>query len=108
MADMREKQGGGGAHGKVEEIVNGRISQLFHEAYENLKIHPERTKRYIRIARALAMRHRMRLPERFKRTFCKVCYTYWKPGYNVKVKLEKDKTVSYSCECGYVKRYRYK
>ena len=94
---------------KVERIVNERIAQLFGEAEKNLKIHPERTRRYIKIARALAMRHRMRLPERFKRTFCKRCYTYWKPGYNVKVKIEKDKkTISYSCECGYVKRYGYK
>jgi len=94
---------------KIEGIVNERIAQLFKEAEENLKEHPERTRRYIRIARALVMRHRMRLPERFKRTFCKRCYIYWKPGYNVKVRFEKNKkTVSYSCECGYVKRYRYK
>ena len=94
---------------KVEIVVNERIEQLFEEAQKNLKIHPERTRRYLKIARALAMRHRMRLPERFKRTFCKRCYIYWKPGYNVKVRIEKDKkTVSYSCECGYVKRYRYK
>jgi ribonuclease P protein subunit RPR2 len=94
---------------KIEGIVNDRISQLFKEAEENLKTHPERTRRYIRIARALAMRHRMHLPERFKRTFCKVCYIYWKPGYNVKAKIDSNKkTVSYSCECGYVRRYRYK
>jgi len=91
-----------------KELVKERMNQLLELAEKNIKNHPERTKRYVEIARKLSTRHKVRLPERFKKRICKICNIMWIPGYNVKVRLNKrTKAVEYVCECGQVRRFGY-
>jgi ribonuclease P protein subunit RPR2 len=93
----------------MSEIVRKRIDALFELAAENVKSHPERSRRYVQLARKLSMRHRMTAPQRFKRRFCKICNRFWVPGYNVRVRINRrKKVVEYSCDCGAVKRFGYK
>lgn len=93
---------------KREEVLSD-IARLFELAKSNVKSHPERANRYVRLARAISMRTRVRIPQKFKRAFCKKCFTYWIPGYNVKVyKKEKQKIIEYVCECGAIRRFCYK
>ena len=84
----------------MNQIVNERISILLSLAETNAKTHPERSMRYVKLARRLATRHRIKLGK-LKRKFCKPCSRFFVPGFNVKVRLVPRKgRILYECECG--------
>ncbi len=93
----------------LTRIARERISILFRLANENAKTHPERSMRYIGLARKIGTRYLVRLPRRLKVSFCKKCNSPLIPGYNVSVRLvPRHKVMEYRCECGEVKRISYK
>ena len=93
---------------ETEQLVKERIGQLMDLAEKNQKERPERAVRYVGLARRLATRYRVRMPERFKRRICRICNRYWIPGYNVSVRLRRrDKVVEYRCVCGALRRFGY-
>lgn len=90
-----------------EDIAEERIHILFEEAAEQFDTHPERSHRYVEIARIIAMKFNLSMPDDLKERFCPECYAYWTPGENVTIRL-KDGTKVYTCdECGEVTRRPY-
>jgi len=90
-----------------KKIAEERIIILFELAEQNFKTHPERTKRYVELARLIGMRYRVRLTRDQKRRICKHCYSYLVPGNNCRTRL-KDGVVQTTCfECGKMSRYPY-
>ena len=61
-------------------IAKERISILLKLAEKEFKTHPERSRRYVQLARKIGMRYNVRLPADAKRRFCKSCGTLFKPG----------------------------
>ncbi|MFQ5474583.1 MAG: ribonuclease P protein component 4 [Candidatus Nanoarchaeia archaeon] len=53
-------------------------------------------KRYVTLARKIAMKYKIRFPSELKRRFCPRCYSFLQPGSNLRVRLGKHKLV-YSC-----------
>ena len=68
--------------------------------------HEERARRYVRRARRIAERNRLRLPREFVRFTCDRCDAYLRPGANARVRLQ-DGHVVISCDCGEHARYPY-
>ncbi|MFB6113937.1 MAG: ribonuclease P protein component 4 [Halodesulfurarchaeum sp.] len=66
----------------------------------------ERARRYVRLARRIAERHRLRLPTRLKRFSCDACDSYLVPGRNARVRTQ-DGHVVVTCTCGAQTRYPY-
>ncbi len=90
-----------------KKIAEERIEILFELAERNFKTHPDRTKRYVELARAIGMRYRVRLTREQKRKICKHCYSYLVPGNNCRIRLN-DGTVQTACfKCGRLSRYPY-
>jgi ribonuclease P protein subunit RPR2 len=88
----------------LSKIIKERIDKLFELAEENIKKHPERSRRYISLARKLSTRYNFRMNKKIKNRFCKKCDSLFIPGYNVKVKLNsREGIVEYHCNCGVVK-----
>ncbi len=93
----------------LTRIARERISILFRLAKENAKTHPERSKRYIGLARKIGARYLIRFPSKTKLSFCKGCNSPLIPGYNLSVRLvPRHKMLEYRCECGEIKRISYK
>lgn len=92
------------------ELGLERIKILFDRADFEFKKHPERSHRYIQLARKIAMRYNIRMPKYLKRKFCKKCYRYLVPGVNCRVRTNKAKqVVAITClKCGNVTRYPYR
>lgn len=67
---------------------------------------PERAREYVRLARRIAERHRLRLPRTFKRFTCDACDTYLIPGRNARTRTQ-DGHVVVTCDCGHQARYPY-
>lgn len=66
----------------------------------------ERARRYVRRARRIAERHRLRLPRGLRRFSCDRCDAYLRPGRNARVRLQEGHVVI-TCECGEQARYPY-
>jgi len=67
----------------------------------------ERAREYVRLARRVAERNRLRLPRRFRRFTCDECDRYLVPGRNARTRLQ-DGHVVVTCECGALSRYPYR
>lgn len=67
----------------------------------------DRAREYVRLARRIAERNRIRLPKRFRRFTCDRCDRYLIPGRNARVRTQ-DGHVVVTCECGAQSRYPYR
>jgi len=94
---------------KWRRIARERIRILFEEADKAFKEHPERSKRYVELAKKIGMRYNVRIPRELKRKFCKKCLSYLKPGVNCRIRTRRDKqAVIVTClVCGHVSRHPY-
>jgi ribonuclease P protein subunit RPR2 len=93
-----------------EDIAKERIEILFGLAEKEFKKYPERSRRYIQLARKIGLRYNVRLPKEVKRKFCKNCNSLLIPGRTEQVRIDsKTKTVARKClKCNKVCRYPYK
>lgn len=86
-------------------IALERIEYLFRLAQENFSDDPQKSKRYVLLARRIGMRYRVSLPSELKRSFCKKCGTFLVPGKNARVRLKNGFIIVSCLECGSLKRY---
>lgn len=92
------------------KIAEERIEILFSLAEKEFRKHPERSRRYVELARKIGLRYNVRLSKDEKKKFCKKCNTLLKPGITSQVRLDKStKTIRILClNCKKVYRYPYK
>jgi len=90
-----------------QDIAEERISILFNLAKKEIKKHPDRSKRYVELARKISLRYNIRLGKA-KRDFCKNCFTLLLPGITSQVRLDKGNIVIKCKKCQKKYRYRYK
>ena len=90
-----------------ETIARERIERLQSMARDAIRAgREERARAYVRRARRIAERHRLRLPRAFARSICRSCDTYLVPGVNARVRTQSGHVVV-TCECGDHARYPY-
>ncbi|WML67877.1 MAG: Ribonuclease P protein component 4 [Methanoregula sp. SKADARSKE-2] len=99
---MREKS----RNPATRMIARERIGILFEEARLAYADHPERSNRYVDLARKIAMRQRIRINREFRRRFCHHCYTYLVPGENMRVRVHRGNVVVTCRSCKKHTRYR--
>jgi len=94
----------------VRRVALERVERLLDLAWEAWRDDPDRARRYVELARKIAMKGRVRLPRRLKRRFCKRCNAPLIPGETARVRLRTNRMphVSVTClECGTIYRYPY-
>lgn len=84
----------------VKRLALGRISRLFELASENLRRHPERSRRYVELAVAIAKRYTVRLDKKTKASFCKNCHTLLIPGLTEVVRVSGKRILHICSFCG--------
>ncbi|MFB6117583.1 ribonuclease P protein component 4 [Halosegnis sp.] len=88
-------------------IAEARIERLHEAAREAARDGEyDSARSYVRRARRIAERHRLRLPTRFKRFTCDDCDVYLLPGRNARVRVRSGHVVV-TCDCGTQARYPY-
>lgn len=95
--------------GYFRKIARERITILLRLADSEAREHPERSRRYVELARKIGMRYKVRFPRKYKRKICKNCFSYLKPGLTCTVRLvPKEKCVTWRClNCKKERRYPY-
>ena len=90
-----------------ETIARERIERLQSMARDAVDAgRDERAREYVRRARRIAERHRLRLPRDFSHSICRSCDTFLVPGNNARVRTQSGHVVV-TCECGEQARYPY-
>lgn len=90
---------------KQRQIVRERVVLLFRQAEKAFALYPERSHRYVELARRLAMKAKVRLSPLFKRRYCTSCYHYLQPGVNCRVRNAEGHMV-YTCfNCKHYMRF---
>jgi len=73
---------------ETRQIALQRIHTLFGLAKEKIRDEPELAQRYVRIARKIAMRTRLRLPTEYRRLVCRHCKSFIYPNVNCRVRVQ--------------------
>ncbi len=93
---------------KLKKIAYERVDILMKLAEEEAKKGRwDRVKRYVYLARRIAMKMRIKFPKKWKRRICKKCGTFLLYGRNarVRVKSKRYPHVVITClECGAIYR----
>ena len=85
---------------QFQKIAEERIYRLFELAGNESEKHPERSKRYVQLARLIGTKNRAKIPKELKKKFCKKCGAFLSEGKNAEIKKE-GSLLSVKCkECG--------
>jgi len=76
------------------------IESLFGKA----KDAPSLAKRYVRLARRISMKFKVRIPDIYRRSFCKECNAFLVQGKNCSIRKRKTNIVIHCKDCGSVRR----
>jgi ribonuclease P protein subunit RPR2 len=81
-------------------IAKERIEKLLNISKETAETKPEKSRRYVNLARKIGMRYNVRLSKYQKKQFCKTCDTILVPGKTMSVRVVGGKTVKKCSFCG--------
>lgn len=90
----------------TRHIARERITALFRQAEGAAGAHPERSNRYVELARKIAMRQRVRIDREHRRRFCRQCSSFLVPGQNMRVRVHRGNVVVTCLVCSKKTRYR--
>ena len=91
-----------------KEIARERVLILFSKAEEAYKDSQGLANRYVKLARKIQMKYKIRMPSELKRKFCKHCLIFAVPSRNCRVRLQKGHIVYYCLECKKFTRFVHK
>lgn len=89
---------------EIDKIAKERIEILFCLAEKELKKNPERAKRYVYLARKIAMKARVPISG-YKKSFCRKCGSYLKLGVNAVKRISKSRQIITCLNCKNASRY---
>ncbi|MCC7553700.1 MAG: ribonuclease P [Methanobacteriaceae archaeon] len=89
------------------DIAKERMNILFSRAEKEFDDYPERSHRYVQIARKLSTKYNTKIPRNWNRRFCKNCFKFLSYGSNSTVRLVNEKVNIKCVECGHVMKIPY-
>ena len=84
----------------AKDMALQRIQRLFELAGHESKAHPERSSRYVQLARRIGMRYRVRMPQELKQKICKHCHAYLVQGVTARTRLQGTHITTTCLSCG--------
>ena len=89
-----------------KKIAQERIGILLEEAEKStISGEKEFAKRYVYLARRIAMRYRVKIPREKRIWICKNCYSYLYPGVNCRIRIKRNTITIFCEECKSYKRF---
>ncbi|MCD6434055.1 MAG: ribonuclease P [Candidatus Diapherotrites archaeon] len=85
----------------IKQISLERIYRLFELAGKEFEKHPERSKRYVELARRISERNRVKIPKELKTKFCRRCNAFLMEGKNMEFFTKHGLRFMRCKECGY-------
>ena len=92
---------------RARDLAVQRMERLFSLAEEEHRAHPERSDRYVQIARRISTRTRVRIPRPLKNLFCRHCGRFL-PASAVRLRLREGMLTTTCLYCGRQMRRPYR
>ncbi|MBD3310248.1 hypothetical protein GF351_03440 [Candidatus Woesearchaeota archaeon] len=92
---------------KQKEIARQRIRELFDQAKKMFSTDPKLSDRYVRLAKKLSMKYKVRIPQELRRRMCKHCLAYLVPDKTSQTRTKEGKVVIHCLRCGGIMRVPY-
>ena len=89
-----------------QKIGLERIYRLFELAEQEFSRHPERSRRYVELARKIGTKNKVKVPNELRKSFCKKCGSFLKQGTNSSLGKEGSLLTLACKECGFVRKMR--
>ena len=89
------------------KIAEERIDILFKKADEEFATHPERSHRYVEMARNIAKKYNMKIPATWSKRYCRSCQHFMKPGLNCQIRISDSSIIIKCLECGNINKIPY-
>ncbi len=89
------------------KIGEERINIFFQLAEEELSHNPERSHRYVQMARNIAQKYNLKINPPWNRRYCKNCHKFLRPGFNSRIRLSNSSIIINCLECGELRRISY-
>ena len=93
------KQRHGKKPSKQLDIAKRRIAFLFAIAAKEFADDKNSANAHVKMARRIAMKHKIKFSASQKKSFCKECLSFLKPGANCRVRVNKGRVIYYCSEC---------
>ena len=90
---------------KIQKIGIARIIFLFNESRKAFENDSRLSDKYVRIARRISMKYKIKLPSDLKKKFCKNCHRFLVPGTNSRVRIHKHRIIYYCISCKHYMRH---
>lgn len=91
----------------IIDIAIERMNILFENAEKQFHKHPERSKRYVEMAKKISTKYNTKLPEKWSRRYCKNCNNFLYYGHNSTVRLIDENIHIFCGECGHTMKIPY-
>ena len=94
----------------IKKIASEQIILLFEQAMQIFEEDPEKSQRYIDMARAISKKCKVQIPKQYKIKICRHCKSYLVPGKNCRVRIrsKKQRHITVTClNCKNYTRYYY-
>ena len=83
-----------------KSIAKKRIEKLFLLAEKKaLEKKFELSDRYVHLARKISMKYLVNIPTKYKRRYCKHCYSYLSPSINSTVRIKNKRIIVFCRNC---------
>jgi len=89
------------------DIAQERMNILFARAEKEYVKYPNRSHRYVELARKISKKYNTKIPQAWNRRYCKKCYKFLFPGHNSTVRLINNEINIFCGECGHVMKIPY-
>jgi ribonuclease P protein subunit RPR2 len=91
---------------EIRNIAIERIRILFRLAEQNIVTKPELADRYVELARKIASRNRVHIPQELKRRVCHGCKKYLSPiNSHTRIRQARVPHIAITCHnCGHINR----
>ena len=89
---------------RESRIAKERVRYLIRRAEEYKTKDYELARRYVELAKRIAMKYRVRIPRDLKMTYCKKCLYPYREG-KFRVRIRKSRVIVTCLNCGYVRRF---
>ena len=75
----------------TKQIALKRIGTLFRLAKKVIYENPKRAQHYFQIARKIAMKTRLHIPNEYRNLICKKCKGFILPGVNCRIRIQQKR-----------------
>ena len=91
----------------IVNIAIDRMNILFENAEKQFHQHPERSDRYVEMAKKLSTKYNTKIPKKWSRRYCRKCNCFLCYGHNSTVRLINNQINIFCGECGHVMKIPY-